>query len=83
MRKRKKNDTMGEFKRGDVIAQIDGTNRYVVTGSYQTAMWYVLIFQNKDKWYTSKLDVDYVDSKYVKIDHVGERKINEFYRRLG
>lgn len=80
---KKMTDTMGEFKRGDVIAQIDGTNRYVVTCSSQTAMWYVLIFQNKDKWYTSKMDVDYVDSKYVKIDHVGERDINEFYRRLG
>jgi hypothetical protein len=84
MRKRKMNDTMGEFKRGDVIVKIDGNVSYVVTGSFQTALFYELIFpnRNRDVWFKTELDVDYVDSEYVKIDHVGERKINEFYRRL-
>ena len=82
MMKKKTNDTVGEFKRGDVIVKIDENISYVVTGSFQTAMWYALIFQHKDKWYKSELDGDYVDSEYVKVDHVGERKLNEFYRRL-
>ena len=85
MMMKKMNYTMGEFKRGDVIVEIGGNVIHVVTGSFQTALFYELIYPSRagGVWYKTELDVDYVDAEYVKIDHVGERDINEFYRRLG
>lgn len=59
---------MGEFKKGDVVVQIGGSNAYVIDGAYDTTMWYSVQYLWDGQIYhdhKSKFDLD---SDYVKVD---------------
>ena len=59
---------MGEFKKGDVVVQIGGSNAYVIDGAYDTTMWYgVQYLWNGQIYHADKSKFD-LDSDYVKVD---------------
>ena len=59
---------MNEFKKGDVVVQIGGSNAYVISGAYETTMWYSVEYLWSNKVYhTDKSKYD-LDSDYVKVD---------------
>lgn len=59
---------MGEFKRGDVVVQIGGSNAYVIDGAYDTTMWYsVQYLWNGQIYHADKSKFD-LNSDYVKVD---------------
>ena len=60
--------TMSEFKRGDVVVEIGGSNAFVISGAYQTTMWYsVQYLWNGQIYHADKSKFD-LDSDYVKVD---------------
>ena len=58
----------GNFKRGDVVVQIGGSNAYVIDGSYQTTIWYSAKYLWSNKIFHSDVNRRTIDSDYVKVD---------------
>ena len=59
---------MGEFKKGDVVVQIGGSNAYVIDGSYQTTDWYSASYLWSGKLFQTQVHKTTIDSDYVKVD---------------
>lgn len=59
---------MGEFKKGDVVVQIGGSNAYVIDGAYDTTMWYSVQYLWSNKVYHADKSKYDLDSDYVKVD---------------
>ena len=59
---------MGEFKKGDVVVQIGGSNAYVIDGAYDTTMWYSVQYLWSNKVYHADKSKHDLDSDYVKVD---------------
>lgn len=73
----------GNFKRGDVVVQIGGSNAYVIDGSYQTTMWYSVRYLWSNKVYHSDKSKYDLDSDYVKVDFCkNSRNSDEVYAKL-
>lgn len=58
----------GEFKRGDVVVKIGGSQVYVIDGAYETATWYGITYACGGTLHHSQIDIDLVDDRFVKID---------------
>ena len=58
----------GNFKRGDVVVQIGGSNAYVICGSYRTGIWYSVQYLWLNKVFHSDVHSDTIDSDYVRVD---------------
>lgn len=59
---------MGEFKKGDVVVQIGGSNAYVIDGASDTTMWYSVQYLWSNKVYHADKSKYDLDSDYVKVD---------------
>lgn len=59
---------MNEFKKGDVVVQIGGSNAYVIDGSYQTTIWYSAKYLWYGKVFQTQVHKTTIDSDYVKVD---------------
>ena len=59
---------MNEFKKGDVVVQIGGSNAYVIDGSYQTTIWYSAKYLWHGKVFQVQVHKTTIDSDYVKVD---------------
>lgn len=59
---------MKEFRKGDVVVQIGGSNAYVIDGSYQTAIWYSAKYLWNGKVFHSNVHKTTIESDYVKVD---------------
>ena len=57
-----------EFKKGDVVVQIGGSNAYVIDGSYQTTIWYSASYLWNGKVVQTQVHKTTIDSDYVKVD---------------
>lgn len=58
----------GEFKEGDVVAQIGGNLVYVICGEYQTTTWCSVKCLRNGQVVTSEVYGSAIDSNYVKVD---------------
>ena len=59
---------MGQYRKGDVVVQIGGSNAYVIDGAYDTTMWYSVQYLWSNKVYHSDKSKYDLDSDYVKVD---------------
>jgi len=59
---------MCEFKKGDVVVQIGGSNAYVIDGSYETAIWYSVKYLWSGKIFHAEVHKFTIDKDYVKVD---------------
>ena len=59
---------MGEFKKGDVVVKIGSHNAYVISGAYDTAIWYSAKYLWSGKVFHTEVHKSTIDSEYVKVD---------------
>jgi hypothetical protein len=59
---------MDEFKKGDVVVRIGGSNAYVIDGAYQTTIWYSAQYLWNGKLFQTHVHRTTIDSDYVKVD---------------
>lgn len=58
----------GEFRKGDVVVQIGGSNAFVIDGAYETTMWYSVQYLWSNKVFHADKSKFDLDSDYVKVD---------------
>ena len=59
---------MGQYRKGDVVVQIGGSNAYVIDGSYRTTISYSVKYLWSNKIFHSDVNRHTIDSDYVKVD---------------
>ena len=72
----------GEFKKGDVIAEIGGHLVYVVEFANQVFKWYCLKYVYLGEVLRTDADMDFVDKNFVKVDRCSSMGHISIYSKI-